>query len=143
MNEDSLSDYALNLTDEVSASETYWTDGELSDDYEYYYMVVAVGDAGEQSSTYTIGVKSYEFSHGYTLFSMELEPKSDTGIAWYTSEMFSLDTNTLYYYDKANGGWQGHPKFLPENINNVNVDIGTAYIVYIHAEDVSYTFTGI
>jgi hypothetical protein len=57
--------------------------------------------------------------------------------------MFSLDSNALYYYDKGIGAWQGHPRFTPENINNAKADTGTAYIMYNHAVDVSYTFIGV
>ncbi len=140
MEEDSLTDYTLDLLD--TTTDTTYTDTSAVDD-EYYYMVVAMDGSQERSSTYSIGIKRYELSPGYSLISLEAEPKTPQDVAGYSTDMFTLDSNTFYYYDRSLGIWRGHPRFAPENINNVEVRIGNAYMVYVHAEDMSYAFTGI
>ena len=141
--DNSLTDYDLNHIEMVSYSNTSWTDtGAFGD--EYYYLVVAVdGFNREKSSTYAIGVKKVIFTPGYTSFSLELEPKTDYGIGWYTTDMFSEDTSTLYYYDREIGSWRGHPTFLPENINDVGLGCGVGYFAYVYLEDMSYAFCGV
>jgi hypothetical protein len=108
-------------------------------------MVVAKGAQGaEESSTYAVGLKRYEFNQGeYAVFALTVEPKGPTDVAQLSQDMLSSDTDTLYYYDKQLGAWQGHPKFLPSDINKGDVELGKAYIVYIHAEHVSYSFVGV
>jgi hypothetical protein len=140
---DSLNDFSGTFA--AAAIGTDWTDtGATSAQFEYYYLVVAVdGHEVEGASTYAVGVKKVAFSDGYSLISPELEPKTTRGLGSLANEMFSRNTDTLYYYDRSSESWQGHPDILPENINNVNIDTGKAYIVYVDAEDVSYVFTGV
>jgi hypothetical protein len=142
MDLESLTDYTIEPVAEVTQDIASWTDPEATGD-EYYYMVVAMEGDMEQSSTYAIGVKKFVFNPGYRVFSMELEPKTPRTIAWFATDMFSLGSDTLYYYNMEIGTWNGHPKFVPENINNVEVSMGSAYITYVHDEDVYYVFTGI
>jgi hypothetical protein len=143
MGSNSLTDYSIDPIANASESETSWMDTTADGD-EYYYMVVAVNSHGfEESGTYAIGVKKHEFNADYSVFSLELEPKTTRRIAWFTTEMFDLDSNTLYYYDKRVEMWIGHPRLVPENINNPEVSMGSAYFAYVHDIDVSYSFTGI
>jgi hypothetical protein len=135
----SLSDFKLEPIATVTT--TSWVDTGATG-IEYYYMVVALDGLKEGSSTYAVGVKRYSFSSGYSMISFELEPTSDLSAAGFTTNMFSADSSTVYHYDRSIGTWRGHPRFLPETVDNFDIDIGKAYIVYVHAEDGSYAITG-
>ncbi|UCG69964.1 MAG: hypothetical protein JSV09_02795, partial [Thermoplasmata archaeon] len=141
--DESLTNYTMDFKHEETAEVTSWTDADAdADGDEYYYLVVAENHGQEQSSTYAVGVKRYTFEPGYIVFSLELEPEPFTTLNDITSsDKFTSDTDTLFYYDKTVGTWLGHPKFLPENINDVEVALGDAYIAYVDG-DVSYPIPG-
>jgi hypothetical protein len=139
---DSLNDFSLQAVHIVIGTGTSWTDTTAVGS-EYYYLIVAMEGTQEGSSSYAVGVKKVTLSDGYSLVSMELAPKIATGVGRFSSNMFSDDSGTLFYYDKAIGNWRGHPRVLPENINNGEINTGLAYIVYSEAEDVSYAYTGV
>ncbi len=149
MGDESFTNYSLEPVsdaDDLSADTTSYRDedavGSAGD--EYYYMVVALDSTGEESSgTYAIGVKTYELKSGYTLFSLEFEPKTSRDVAWYGAELLVGEENALFYYDKNVGTWVGHPNFIPDWMNTMEIGLGEAYIAYIHAEDVTYSATGI
>jgi hypothetical protein len=136
----SLTNYTIDPIHTVSAETNTWTD-ENADGDEYYYLVVAESHGEEQSSTYAVGVKRYSFVPGYTLFSLELQPQATQTLGGIASEMFTSDTDTLFFYDKTVGTWLGHPKFVPENINDMEVTLGDAYIAYFDKE-ISYFIMG-
>jgi hypothetical protein len=123
--------------------DTTWTDYQADGD-EYYYMVVPLDGHGmEKSSTYSVGVRKYQLREGYNLISLELEPISSRNFAVYTDSWLASDEDALFYYDRVAGFWIGRTRFLPENINNVEVGIGSAYIAYIHDTDVSVSQSGV
>jgi hypothetical protein len=142
LGENSLNDFNLSSLHTITGPTTTWIDTTATGN-EYYYLVVAMDGTKEGASTYSVGVKKTTLSQGYSLVSLELAPKTPTGTGRFSSEMFSGDSGTLFYYDKAIGEWRGHPRILPENINNGEINTGLAYIVYTEAEDVSYAYTGI
>jgi hypothetical protein len=108
-----------------------------------YYLVVALDAAGmEGSSTWAVGASELTFTEGYSVISMPLQPDASVGSGYLAKNIFDDDLGTMFYYDKENAEWTGHPRVLPENINNVNIDTGSAYIVYIDAED-AYVITGV
>ncbi|UCF08046.1 MAG: hypothetical protein JSW28_10470 [Thermoplasmata archaeon] len=139
----SLSDFSLEpIADIQDASTTQYIDNQATGD-EYYYMVVAKAHDIEGSSTYSIGVRTYQLKVGYSLISLEMQPDiDDPTLAHYIDDMGTKAANTLYYYDKNSEAWQGHPRFIPDNMNNADVEPGTAYMVYIYDQDVSLSFTG-
>ncbi len=140
--ERSLTNFTIEHIEDTQ--ETTWTDSQATLD-EYYYMVVALDSHGvEKSSTYSIGIKKYVLKEGYNLISFELEPKSSLETAFLSNTWFSSDEHAIFYYDRAAGGiWIGRTRFIPENINNVEVSIGSAYIVYIHDADMSVSHCGV
>jgi hypothetical protein len=112
-------------------------------DPEEYYLVVAVDDVEmEGSSTWAVGASELTFTEGYSVISMPLQPDANVGSGYLANNMFDDDSGTLFHYDTENAEWTGHPRVLPENINNVNIDTGSAYIVYVDAED-AYVITGV
>ena len=142
LGENSLNDFSIQPIYTITGTQTTWTDTNVVGN-ENYYLVVAMDGTVEGASTYSVGVKKATLSEGYSLISLELELKIPTGAGKFASEMFSQNSGTLFYYDNAIGNWRGHPRVLPENINNVEVNTGFAYIVYVDAEDVSYVYTGV
>jgi hypothetical protein len=141
LGENSLNDFSLEPEDIITGTQTTWTDTSASGN-EYYYLVVAMEGTMEGASTYSVGVKKVTLSEGYSLISLELEPKIPTGAGRFLSDMVTQKSSTLFYYDNAIGNWRGHPSELPENINNGEVNTGFAYIVYVDAGDVNYVYTG-
>jgi hypothetical protein len=141
----SLNDFDLDMVNinEGPVTGTTYTVS-MGSETELYFLVVALDASGmEGASTYGVGVKKVAYSEGYSLISMELDPKPQAGVGSFANNMFDDESGTLFFYDKEIGNWRGHPKDLPENINNVEINTGKAYIVYVDAEDVSYVFTGV
>jgi hypothetical protein len=123
--------------------DTTWTDNSAVND-EYYYMVVPLDSHGiEKSSTYSVGVRNIVLTEGYNLISFELEPKPSRDTAFFTESWFSTDGNAIFYYDRVAGTWVGRTRFLPQNINNMQMDLGQAYIVYADEGQVNVNFIGI
>jgi hypothetical protein len=141
MGDNSLTNFTTNHIHETT--DTSWTDTSAEDD-EYYYMVIPLDSLGfEKSSTYSVGVRRYVLTEGYNLISFELDPKPSRDFAFYTDSWLSADEHALFYYDRVAGTWIGRTRFLPENINNVEVGMGSAYIAYIHDADVSVSQSGV
>jgi hypothetical protein len=141
MGDDTLTNFTKDYIHETS--DISWTDTSVEDD-ENYYMVVPLDSHGfEMSSTYSVGVKKVVLKEGYNLIAFELEPKPSRDFAFYTDKWLSADEHALFYYDRVAGTWIGRTRFLPENINNVEVGMGSAYMAYIHNADVSVTQSGV
>jgi hypothetical protein len=135
----SLTDYNMqSIAQDVA--ETSWTDISADDD-EYYYMVVAKNHDEENSGTYALAVNKYELQKGYTSFSFVSDPTIDT-IASFVEQSFPQNEDTIYYYDGQIGQWQGHPKFLPENINNGNAVTGKGYMILTNSETSKFALIG-
>jgi hypothetical protein len=139
----SLTDFRMDYVHEAQSHETSWTDFEATQD-EYYYLVVAL-DSGkmEKSSTYALGVKRYELGEGYDMISCALDPRPSRDTTFFTETWFSTDENAIFYYDRIAGSWIGRTRFIPDNVNNKQLDVGQAYIVYIADEQVSVNIIGI
>jgi hypothetical protein len=140
--ENSLTDYSLEPMVSVSNQTTTWTDTNATGN-EYYYLVVAQSDGKDQSSTYALGVKTFSPNHGYSSFSFTLDPAPATSLGSFAQEKLSDKRDTIYYYHRNSGDWQGHPKLLPENINTGNVVMGNAYLVFTHGETTKFAIIGI
>jgi hypothetical protein len=140
----SLTDYeTLDYIADLGLNDTYYGDSNTTGN-EHYYMVVA--ESGEQSasSTYSLGVRMYEFGSGYSSFSFELDQEMDLGtVGLFARSSLAADTDTIFYYDRIAGYWQGHPKFLPENINTGNVVTGVAYLIFTNNESVKFAVVGV
>jgi hypothetical protein len=122
----SLTDFTMDHVYEAQSDETTWTDTQSTQD-EYYYLVVALDSAGmEKSST----------------FSFELEPNPSRDTTFFTESWFSNDENAIFYYDRIAGTWIGRTRFLPYNINNIQMDVGQAYIVYVDEGQVNFNIIG-
>jgi hypothetical protein len=138
----SLTDYELEPIDSVSNLTTTWTDSQVVED-ENYYMVVAQANGEDQSSTYSLGVRIYTLSMGYTSFSFELEPLESLSIATFARESFSESRETIYYYHRNSADWQGQPRLLPENINSGNVVMGNGHLVFTNGDTLRFAIIGI
>ncbi|UCF08206.1 MAG: hypothetical protein JSW28_00500 [Thermoplasmata archaeon] len=137
----SLSDHTLEPLDEVDSQTRSWTDDDMSQN-EHYYMVVAKSGQGEESSTYALGVYIYDLGQGYHSFSVVFEPNNNLTYASLTGEYFTFDSDTVYYYNKHLAGWEGHPRFLPENINNGKVLTGSGFLVFTYAKHTRFAVIG-
>lgn len=141
MGADSLTDYSLQPVADVDSDTTTWTDEEATGD-EYYYMVVAEDSHGqEMSGTYAVGLQKYHVIKGYTSFSFVLDPKPSDTIASFIDNFQQIDS--IFYYDKNSGNWQGHANFLPENINNGNAVTGRGYMIYTSTDAVTLIIVGV
>lgn len=139
----SLTDFTMDHVYEAQSDETTWTDNQASKD-EYYYLVVALDSVGmEKSSTYALGVKRFDLSEGYNIISYELEPRPSRDTAFFTDTWFSTDENALFYYDRVAGCWVGRTRFLPSNMNNMQMDVGQAYMIYADEDQVNFNIIGI
>ncbi len=139
----SLTDYEIQPIAEVSEDTTSWTDTGATAD-EYYYMVVAKNGHGEEESgTYALGVYKYELNKGYSSFSFILEPDITETLASFAEGNLPRADDTIYYYDSQIGSWQGHPNFLPENINNGNAVTGRGYTILTNSEITKFALIGV
>jgi hypothetical protein len=137
----------LSLAEEVDQGVKTWSEPLAGMD-EAYYMIVALDnsheDSAQRASTYAVGVKKMSFTQGYSSFSLVLVPKEEKGTGQHAKEMFTWDADTIYYYDRNIGNWEGHPKFLPENINNPSVMVGEGYMIYVVDQNgIEYHFIGL
>jgi hypothetical protein len=143
MGSGSLTDYTIQPIAEVSEDVTSWTDTEATTD-EYFYMVVAKNSHGEEESgTYALGIIKYELNEEYSSFSFILEPDASETLASFCEGNLLKDEDTIFYYDPQTGSWQGHPKFLPENINNGNAVTGKGYMIFTSSEITKFALIGV
>jgi hypothetical protein len=63
---------------------------------------------------------------------LELNMEENRLASWYISD--SDGNGSLYYYDISTQRWIGHPKQLPESIDNPYLGLSDGYMVYIDAE---------
>jgi hypothetical protein len=140
--DESLTNYSSEPVIELTRDDSSWTDTEASGN-EYYYLVVARGPTGEESSTYAVGVRTYNLYRGYSSISLVLEPKTAITMSDFTQRMQSSDSDTIYSYDRLNGTWIGHARFIPESINNGKVVTGRGYMVFTYTETIYFTLIGV
>jgi hypothetical protein len=138
----SLTDYDLDPIDDVDDQTLTWTDSSVAGN-EYYYLVVAESTGREGGSTYALGVNFHELDEGYSSFSLVYETKGNLTYSSFTLDYLSQDADTLYYYNKEDGKWSGHPRFLPENINNGNAFTGHGYLIFIDTEYARFAVVGV
>ncbi|UCE73380.1 MAG: hypothetical protein JSV56_10145, partial [Methanomassiliicoccales archaeon] len=139
---ESLTDYEIEPVAKVTGQVVTWTDSEALGD-EYYYMVVAELNGREYSGTYALGLATNSLNAEYSSFSFALEPRPKQTIASFTRESLFVDSDTIYYYDRNTRDWQGHPRFLPENINTGNVVMGEGYMIFTHTGATELVIIGI
>jgi hypothetical protein len=144
MDNDSLTDYNMNPVDEVAEEITTWTDSDAlsGNSEEFYYMIVARDYLGERSSTFALGVKVYNTEPGYASFAPELNPETAMNLSSFTRDTFLSDSDSIYYYDERAGTWRGHPRFLPENINNSEVVTGSGYMIFTYTKTTRIVIIG-
>ena len=140
----SLTDYEnLEPIADLGINDTYYQDANTTGN-EHYYMVVAESGVQSASSTYSKGVRIYEFGSGYSCFSFELDQEMDLDtVGLFAATSLAADSDTIFYYDRQAGYWQGHPKFLPENINTGNVVTGVAYLIFTNNESAKFAVVGV
>jgi hypothetical protein len=140
----SLTDYeTLDYIADLGLNDTYYQDSNATGN-EHYYMVVAESGGQEASSTYSLGVRIYNFGSGYSSFSYELDQEMELDtIGLFARSSLASDSDTIFYYDRIAGYWQGHPKFLPENINTGNVVTGVAYLIFTNNESAKFAVVGV
>jgi hypothetical protein len=139
----SLTDFTIDHVYEAQSHETAWKDNQATQD-EIYYLVVALDSAGmEKSSTYALGVKRYDLSKGYNMISLELEPNPSHDTTSFTDTWFSTDEDAIFYYDRVAGTWVGRTRFLPSNMNNIQMDVGQAYMIYANDDQMYFNIVGI
>ncbi|MCK4444735.1 MAG: hypothetical protein KAW09_09340, partial [Thermoplasmata archaeon] len=106
---------------------------------EYYYMVRAIGDTGAIGiPTNVAGKWTKSFSAGLKTFSLPFEPFEARSVSWYVENI----PNVAYVrWMDSTGYWITHYKGMEEGINDVPVQIGIGYEIFLNSET-TYTFTG-
>jgi len=116
----------------------------LAEFTEYYYIIrsIDVRDWAGYSSN-IIGFNTFEFQKGYNSFSLPLEPFNTRSAHWYADDMFpsQMYAGNIYKYDTSQQKWIGHPRELPEGLNDFSLIVGETYMLYTD-KDMRYTFTG-
>ncbi|UCF08704.1 MAG: PKD domain-containing protein, partial [Thermoplasmata archaeon] len=123
---------------------TIWNDtsaalpGNLSYKEQLYYIIRAVNDDGELSSTSrTVGKWTKAFLPGISTFSLPLEPIETCKTDYYTT---SMNADYIKYMDPATHTWMRH-SFLDGETNNTEMKPGEGYEVKFSTRT-NYTFTG-
>jgi hypothetical protein len=120
-----------NYTDNGAASST--------SPKEYYYTVRSVSELGMMSITSnTAGKRTKTFSSGLDTFSLPLEPFEIHNISWYANNM--PNTTSIRWMDST-GHWVTHYKGTGEGINDVSVEMGKGYEIFL-SSDSGFTFCG-
>jgi len=127
------------------SSDPDWTHRNILNEYdEYFYIIRSVDIRDWQgTSSYILGFRSIEFKAGYNTFSLPLAPFEINNADWYLDDMLP-DTNlngNLFRYNSSSQKWIGHPKGLPEGLNDFKLKVGITYMFHT-SEDIKYTFVG-
>jgi hypothetical protein len=112
-------------------------------DVEYYFTIIPVDQYGRLgSSTYSIGVSLTDFASGYTAFGSKLKPEKKIEVDQIMELYYYNDIETIYYYDIAHQTWQGHPRFIPESVDNFELEVADAYMTYVYLDEVRIIIVG-
>ncbi len=129
-----------------------WVDtGAVGHGQERYYCIRTVNTYGWIGYTsLTVGKYTQTFKEGYDTFSLPLEPFNSVSVHEFINGLSKPSGNsvsepsdliTAYEFDTRTQQWLGHPKFLPQNIDNFALEMGKGYMLY-SPEPVQYTFSG-
>jgi hypothetical protein len=129
-----------------------WVDDDAGDDaQELYYCIRTVNVHGWVGySSITVGKYTKIFNSGYDFLSLPLAPFSILTAHEFLEQLSKLagsssyeilDSTTVYNFNQSLQQWQGHPKFLPADVDNFELEVGKGYMVYT-PEPIQYTFTG-
>jgi hypothetical protein len=103
-----------------------------TDYYEYHYIVVPVDEFGRRgSSTFSKSISISKLDGGYNSFGLSFLNSEKMEVHEFIMELGLLDTDTIYYYDRSNQQWIGHPRFLPGFRDNPKMEIGEGYLIYL------------
>jgi len=134
-------DFAATISGIIVGTAWEHTDGNRNHK-EYYYIIRSVDIRGwEGPSSDIIGKYTKAFPRGYSTFSLPLEPFETNRISWYTTDMPLSDADTIYRYDYSYQRWIGHPKLLPEGVDDFDLVMGEGYMIFAK-EPFNYAFTG-
>lgn len=111
---------------------------------EGYYTVVPVDKYGRfGSSAYSVGVTNMSFGSEYDTFGLKVEPDYFIyTVSDIMDEFFTIHIDTIYYYDDSLQMWQGHPRYLPRDIDNFDLVAGDAYVTYIYQGELRFMIVG-
>ncbi len=119
-----------------------WTDVDAvgsSRPEEYYYVVRAIGDTGGLGIPTNIAGKwTKSFSAGMNTFSLPFEPFEAHVLSWYVENIPDV---AYARWMNSTGHWITHYKGMEEGINDVPVQMGIGYGIFLNSEAV-HTFTG-
>jgi hypothetical protein len=134
-------DYSTPL---IITNTTYYWHISPSDALERYYTIVPVDKYGRfGSSTYCVGVTNMSFRSEYDTFGLKVEPDYFVyTVSAIMDEFYKNDIDTIYYYDDSLQIWQGHPRFLPQNIDDFEIVAGDAYVTYVYQGELRFMIVG-
>ncbi|MCK5560396.1 MAG: hypothetical protein KAJ51_07365, partial [Thermoplasmata archaeon] len=107
---------------------------------ELYYCIRTVNIYGWVGYTsLTVGKFTKTFSKDYDTFSLPLEPFNSITAYEFLEDLAKplgsadddiQDSTTVYDFNTRTQQWQGHPKFLPAEIDNFVLEFGKGYMLY-------------
>ncbi|MCK4444736.1 MAG: hypothetical protein KAW09_09345, partial [Thermoplasmata archaeon] len=120
-----LNSFSLQPFATVPSSQMTITDiGILSNEGEYYYLVVPVNVfGGLGSSTYSVGVVTVEYDSGSDTFGLPLMVDDVQSLDWYCDEIPNVVGMSYLTY----GLWKYHSREMPEKAYDVDVQQAVGY----------------
>jgi hypothetical protein len=115
----------------------------LTTDLEYYFTIIPIDTYGRfGSSTYSIGLSLIDLNEGYNTIGSKLKPEIKIEADHVLEIYFYIDIETIYYYNVAFQAWQGHPRFIPESVDNFEFKVADAYMTYVYSDKVRIIIIG-
>lgn len=103
--------------------------------WECHYIVIPISGLGLRGgSTYSASISIHELRTGYNSFGFSLIDSSRSSVFDFINSVGTMETDTLYYYDKSIENWLGHPGFLPDFRDNPIMQTGEGYLIFMLAE---------
>ena len=109
---------------------THWTDPGVmgSQTSEYYYMIIPLDSTGEMgSSTYSVGVLTFDYQAGLDTFALPLKPAVLHSLDWYCDNMPGVIGMAYVTF----GVWKFHAKDMPSGTYNALVQISQGYQISV------------
>jgi hypothetical protein len=124
----------------VNSSVTSWRDVNiLGKGGEYYYMVIPFDTSGGLgSSTYSVGVYTFDYQSGSDTFALPLKLEDVHSLDWYCDEI--PDVVGMAYLSM--GRWTFHAKDMPEGVFDRDVLESEGYQISFNGFSTKLTFVG-
>jgi hypothetical protein len=115
--------------------------GAAASEAQYYYMVVAYNDTGDEgSSTYSIAVWTEEYNAGYDTMGIPVVLTTDKTADWWCEQINDV-VGFNYLYDSTTGEWGWHAQRMPEGAFDPTLVMAEGYQISTKATG-KYVFIG-